>query len=84
MSRPRCDSCRWAETLPAEARGYAICRRHPPVAMVTPGAPESDATGIGYPIWPIVWPSDWCAEHQAKRLGDGDGGEVLSFPVGAA
>lgn len=58
---PRCENCRWA--ILTGGYGAIECRRNPPTAVLDP-------LTIPKGRFPIVRPSDWCGEFQAKEGGE--------------
>jgi len=60
--RPSCAECAHASLQLEKGESGRICRRDPPKAQ---GIAMPQANGIAVQVitlWPIVQPSDWCAE----------------------
>lgn len=52
-----CTMCQFYTPDLTSKNNTGICRRHPPRAFLVPQGAVA--------VWPIVKPSDWCAEGEA-------------------
>jgi hypothetical protein len=63
---PTCSTCRFANIAYTDGNDQArgvTCRAHPPVVVVTGGHGDYN-TDAPITVWPDVFGSDWCGEHQ--------------------